>query len=75
MQVTTRTIRAEGMGCTVDVINSTTYEEANRAPWQLGAPALPLYERAYLQTVLVHLRQLTTITAWAAVTRVHSWGR
>jgi cellulose synthase/poly-beta-1,6-N-acetylglucosamine synthase-like glycosyltransferase len=48
-------IRAAALGGTVGVINSTTYEEANRAPinWVRQRSR---WIKGYLQTLLVHLR-------------------
>jgi cellulose synthase/poly-beta-1,6-N-acetylglucosamine synthase-like glycosyltransferase len=49
-------IRAAVLGSTVGVINSTTYEEANRAPGN-WVRQRSRWIKGYLQTLLVHLRQ------------------
>uniref|UniRef100_UPI0015EFE66F glycosyltransferase family 2 protein n=1 Tax=Pseudonocardia pini TaxID=2758030 RepID=UPI0015EFE66F len=48
-------IRAAALGSTVGVINSTTYEEANRAPGN-WVRQRSRWIKGYLQTLLVHLR-------------------
>lgn len=49
-------IRAAVLGHTVGVINSTTYEEANRAPGN-WVRQRSRWIKGYLQTLLVHLRR------------------
>ncbi|GAA4536957.1 glycosyltransferase family 2 protein [Pseudonocardia xishanensis] len=48
-------IRAAALGHTVGVINSTTFEEANRAPGN-WVRQRSRWIKGYLQTLLVHLR-------------------
>lgn len=59
-------IRAAALGGTVGVINSTTYEEANRAPvnWVRQRSR---WIKGYLQTLLVHLRHPTKLVRTAGV--------
>lgn len=49
-------IRASALGYTVGVINSTTYEEANRNPHN-WIRQRSRWIKGYMQTLLVHLRQ------------------
>ena len=49
-------IRAAALGRTVGVINSTTYEEANRAPGN-WVRQRSRWIKGYMQTLLVHLRR------------------
>src|SRR3712207_7036977 len=49
-------IRAAALGRTVGVINSTTFEEANRAPGN-WVRQRSRWIKGYLQTLLVHLRR------------------
>jgi cellulose synthase/poly-beta-1,6-N-acetylglucosamine synthase-like glycosyltransferase len=53
-------IRAAALGRTVGVINSTTYEEANRAPGN-WVRQRSRWTKGYLQTLLVHLRRPGTL--------------
>jgi cellulose synthase/poly-beta-1,6-N-acetylglucosamine synthase-like glycosyltransferase len=59
-------IRASALGYTVGVINSTTFEEANRAPvnWVRQRSR---WIKGYLQTLLVHLRQPVRLVRTAGV--------
>ncbi len=55
-------IRAAALGYTVGVINSTTYEEANRAPGN-WVRQRSRWIKGYMQTLLVHLRQPRALRA------------
>ncbi len=57
-------IRASVLGYRVSVINSTTFEEANRAPGN-WIRQRSRWIKGYLQTLLVHLRQPRTIVRGA----------
>lgn len=59
-------IRAAAVGRTVSVINSTTYEEANRAPGN-WVRQRSRWIKGYLQTLLVHLRRPGTLVRTAGV--------
>ena len=49
-------IRASALGYTVGVVNSTTYEEANRSPYN-WIRQRSRWIKGYMQTVLVHTRR------------------
>ena len=57
-------IRAAVLGRTVGVINSTTYEEANRAPGN-WVRQRSRWIKGYMQTLLVHLRRPGTLLTTA----------
>jgi cellulose synthase/poly-beta-1,6-N-acetylglucosamine synthase-like glycosyltransferase len=59
-------IRAAALGRTVNVINSTTYEEANRAAGN-WVRQRSRWIKGYLQTLLVHLRRPGTLVRTAGV--------
>ena len=61
-------IRAAAFGRTVGVINSTTYEEANRAPGN-WVRQRSRWIKGYLQTLLVHLRRPRALVRTAGVRR------
>ncbi len=59
-------IRAAALGHTVGVINSTTFEEANRAPGN-WVRQRSRWIKGYLQTLLVHLRHPARLVRTAGV--------
>jgi cellulose synthase/poly-beta-1,6-N-acetylglucosamine synthase-like glycosyltransferase len=59
-------IRAAALGRTVGVINSTTYEEANRAAGN-WVRQRSRWIKGYMQTLLVHLRRPGTLLRTAGV--------
>jgi cellulose synthase/poly-beta-1,6-N-acetylglucosamine synthase-like glycosyltransferase len=59
-------IRASALGYTVGVINSTTFEEANRAPGN-WVRQRSRWIKGYLQTLLVHLRHPIRLVRTAGV--------
>jgi cellulose synthase/poly-beta-1,6-N-acetylglucosamine synthase-like glycosyltransferase len=59
-------IRAAVLGRTVGVLDSTTYEEANRAPGNFVRQR-SRWIKGYLQTLLVHLRRPWTLVRTAGV--------
>jgi glycosyltransferase XagB len=59
-------IRAAAMGWRVGVVNSTTYEEANRAPGN-WIRQRSRWIKGYLQTLLVHLRSPRSLVRTAGL--------
>jgi cellulose synthase/poly-beta-1,6-N-acetylglucosamine synthase-like glycosyltransferase len=59
-------IRASALGCTVGVVNSTTYEEANRNRHN-WVRQRSRWIKGYMQTLLVHLRHPVQLARTAGV--------